>query len=150
MRRPSDSISADAAPAEAARRSAVVEILPDGTLAAPLIAATDAVEAAGRLRRSGPASIPADLDANLGELQAAHGHLHEAAQTLTQGMRGGRAAADPDRCAGQLALVEAFQGELRQAQAHADLALLTVSIVVSTAPRRASSTPAWARAGVHL
>jgi LuxR family maltose regulon positive regulatory protein len=67
--------------------------------------------------------LPSLVDAHLGSLQLTSGNLQEAARTLargagrTAGRRGGLARAD---CQGQLALLEAFRGDLRKATQHAD------------------------------
>jgi LuxR family maltose regulon positive regulatory protein len=66
------------------------------------------------------------VDANLGSLQASMGSFHEAAHTLTRGVHqparlsGYGARVD---CEGQLALIEAYQGDLRSAIRRATLVL---------------------------
>ena len=70
--------------------------------------------------------LPVLLDAHLGSLQVLAGRLHEAAHTLA---RGAAASGVPEECAaradceGQLALLEAFRGNLRRATLHADRVL---------------------------
>ena len=107
----------------------VVEIRRDGTLGrAELVTAAGPLEAA-RLGRSLPDSrglvvtSPA-LDSRVGLLQAGGGHLSEAAWSFARGARGTPGSAGQQDCVGQLALVEAFQGDLHRARAHADLALM--------------------------
>lgn len=109
-------------PTDEHRRWAVVEIRRDGTLGSPEVIATHSATEAARLIRSTQRDKPhvsTELDARWGLAQAAHGHLNEAAQTLAHGMDHG----DVEHCAGQLALVEAFRGDLGRAQRHASLAL---------------------------
>ncbi len=67
------------------------------------------------------------LDAYVGAFEACAGDLHRAARTLTRGVGGPNGSmtcrvARVD-CAGQLALVEAVQGDLRGAMRHASLVL---------------------------
>ena len=74
--------------------------------------------------------LPVLLDAHLGSLQLLSGGLQEAAHTLA---RGAAASGVPDECAaradceGQLALLEAFRGNLRRAVVHADLLAVAVA-----------------------
>ncbi|WP_426244826.1 helix-turn-helix domain-containing protein [Nocardioides sp. LHG3406-4] len=113
---------------DAAERGwAVVEVRPDGSLGrAELVTATGPVEAAGMLRTLPGQRRPVGssaLDARLGLLQAANGHLAEAAATLSRGIQGPSGVPGQQNCLGHLALVEAYQGDLRRAELHAGLAL---------------------------
>jgi LuxR family maltose regulon positive regulatory protein len=68
-------------------------------------------------------TLTATLAAHIGALEVNRGHLHEAADTLAHGaaLLGSPAAtrASGLDCAGQLALVEAFRGDLEKATRHA-------------------------------
>jgi LuxR family maltose regulon positive regulatory protein len=70
--------------------------------------------------------LPVLLDAHLGSLQLMAGHLHVAAHTLARGaatpVASAACGARAD-CEGQLALLEAFRGNLRRATGHADRVL---------------------------
>lgn len=89
------------------------------------------------------------LDAQLGSLQLLAGRLHEAALTLARGASapavhdGCRARQD---CAGQLALLEAFRGNLRRATLHADHVLEVAETSGSAGVTHAHLAHAW----VHL
>ena len=56
-------------------------------------------------------------------MHAAGGRLREAVRALTHGARAGAPSAARESCLGQLALIEAFQGNLRRAATHAGLVL---------------------------
>ena len=108
---------------------AVIEIRRDGTLGrAELVSAAGPMEAArlGRSRPDGRGLVETSpaLDSRVGLLQAGSGHLSEAAWSFARGVRGTPGSAGQQDCVGQLALVEAFQGDLHRARAHADLALM--------------------------
>ena len=70
--------------------------------------------------------LPVLLDAHLGSLKLLAGRLHEAAHTLARGaatpVASDACGARAD-CEGQLALLEAFRGNLRRATRHADRVL---------------------------
>lgn len=136
------------------RQWAVVEIRRDGTLGnKELIRASDAIDAAQKAasaRLSADADmtphLSSDLDSSLGLIQAANGHLHEAARTFHRGLQHRGADGNRDGLAGPLALIEAFQGDLRHAQIHADLALPTESGVDPNPVQHARLARAW----IHL
>ncbi len=93
--------------------------------------------------------LPVLLDAHLGSLQLLAGRLHEAAHTLA---RGAAASGVPDQCAaradceGQLALLEAFRGNLRRAVLHADRVLELAGEAGRAGVTHAHLAHAW----VHL
>jgi LuxR family maltose regulon positive regulatory protein len=77
--------------------------------------------------REGVRGLTATLDAHVGALEVNSGHLYEAAARLAHGVElasdvPAYHAARAD-CAGQLALVEAFRGNLRTATGHAACAM---------------------------
>jgi LuxR family maltose regulon positive regulatory protein len=93
--------------------------------------------------------LPVLLDAHLGSLQLLAGRLHEAAHTLA---RGAAASGVPDACVvradceGQLALLEAFRGNLRRATLHADRVLELAGEAGRAGVTHAHLAHAW----VHL
>ena len=93
--------------------------------------------------------LPVLLDAHLGSLQLLSGGLQEAAHTLA---RGAAASGVPDECAaradceGQLALLEAFRGNLRRAVVHADRVLELAGDAGRAGVTHAHLAHAW----VHL
>ncbi len=110
---------------QAARGWAVVEIHGDGTFGrATLVTAAGPVEATATAAgsESQPPTLldlsPA-LEAHLGRLHAAGGRLHEASRALARGARATTSSATRESCLGQMALIEAFQGDLRRAATHA-------------------------------
>jgi LuxR family maltose regulon positive regulatory protein len=130
---------------------AVVEILPDGSLGpAEFVTAAGPEEAA---RGARPVPVPrravhdsAVLDARLGLLQAAGGHLGEASRSFTRGVHRSPGGAGRRDCLGQLALVEAYQGALQHAKAHADLALALPGTDDDPGVRHARLALAWIHA----
>ena len=89
------------------------------------------------------------VDAGLGSLQAGMGSVHEAAHTLTRGVEG------PARLSGygaeldgegQLALIEAYQGDLRSAMRRATLVHSGASRSVQPGAMHACTAMAW----VHM
>jgi LuxR family maltose regulon positive regulatory protein len=127
---------------------AVVRILPDGSLGeAEFVTATGPEEAA-RLARAVPAPRrpvhdPSALDARLGLLQAAGGHLSEASRSFTRGITRSPIGAGQRDCLGQLALVEAYQGALLRAKTHAELALALPGADDDPGVRHARLALAW-------
>ena len=156
---------------EASRRWAVVEIYGDGTLSMPrILMGADPTSVAEALPMGQPLAATLDdlspaLQSHLGRSHAATGQLLEAARALAIGARAAAASTARERCLGQLALVEAFRGDLRRADARADLVLATTRSPRGTAPctrgsprpgsissaaswsRRASVSRAWGRRG---
>lgn len=137
--------SSSVPPSADERGWAVVEIRADGTLGVAQLVTAASPTAATDLARSLPQSRGAAvrssaLESTVGLTQAAHGRLGEAAWALARGIRnapaGGALA-----CAGQLALVEAAQGDLRRAQSHADQALAVHR--AGSGARHASLALAW-------
>lgn len=110
------------------RRWAVVEIQPDGSLGrAEVVTATQPQEAVriatAQSTRLRAVTGSAALDARLGLLQAATGHPAEAAATFARGAQAPTATPERQACLGHLALVEAYQGDLRRGEIHAGQAL---------------------------
>lgn len=108
---------------------AVVEIRDDGSLGRaevvtaaerpqPALLTPDAVDA------NGPELSP-DLTTQLGLLQAAGGHLHQAHRTLVNALGLTTESRQLENCLGSLALIEAFQGRLGRASTRADDVLAT-------------------------
>lgn len=134
----------------AARGWAVVEIRPDGTLGpTEVVHAADPSHAAALARATAASRadrhvLTADLRTRLGLVQAAQGHFHEAHRTLVSALSLTTETDGQDDCFGQLALIEAFQGQLSRASVHADRALSTTADPASTAHAR------LAHAWVHL
>ena len=86
------------------------------------------------------------VDANLGSLQASMGSVHEAAHTLTRGLQGPvRVSGYGARvdCEGQLALIEAYEGDLRSAMRRATLVLSGASRSVQAGAMHACAAMAW-------
>ena len=133
---------------EGTRGWAVVEIRDDGTLGrAEMVSAADPVDAAKLSVASSwdevDHAVPtAELKTRLGLVQAAGGHLHEAARTLVGAL--GMATESPQRedCLGPLALIEAVQGRLGRAAMHADL-VLRASAPDSLGTAHAQLAKAW-------
>lgn len=115
----------DSLRSRAMREWAVVEIRGDGSLGhAEVVSAADPPHPE-RLSwadpvRTGDPALPADLSTRLGLLQAASGHLHEAHRTLATALKQTTESPHLENCLGPLALIEAFQGRLVRASAHAD------------------------------
>jgi LuxR family maltose regulon positive regulatory protein len=126
---------------------AVVEIRDDGTLGrSELVTAGGPATAAEEFRSSAPPSVdPAGLTAQVGILQAAEGRLPDARHTLLVALRIATSDADRARCAGPLALVEAFQGDLHDAETHA-MVCLAAGETGSVAFVHAQAAQAW----IHL
>lgn len=128
---------------------AVVEIRQDGTLGpAELVTAPGPVEAAQLScwrRDSTPVVGNPALDSMLGLLQASGGHLTEARQTFTQGLRSAPQAPGRGDCLGPLALIETYQGDLHRATQHADMALAD-----DTASTSGHQHARLAQAWIHL
>jgi ATP/maltotriose-dependent transcriptional regulator MalT len=128
---------------------AVAELRFDGTLGpAQLVLATNPVEAA---RTSGPGPerpppwIDPALEVRLGLVHAAGGRLGKASRAFSRGLRESATPSASRSSAAQLALVEAYQGDLRNAEVHAEAALAG-----SPQDPRAEQNARLARACIHL
>jgi DNA-binding CsgD family transcriptional regulator len=141
-----------------ARGWAVVEVGPDGTLGrAELVVANGPWEA---VTRRWPATAPprqvqaGELHLRLGALQADQGHLSAAAHTFRRALRSGLRGREQEECLGRLALAEAYQGELRNARVHAELAAPSTGDALLTGadsgPRVGEVHARLARAWIHL
>lgn len=130
---------------------AVVEIRPDGTLGrTEWVNAADARHATVLARSAVPSGadrpdITAELQTRLGLVQAAGGHLHQAHRTLMSALSLTTGSPQREDCLGQLALIEAFQGQLGRASIRADRAL-QAGATTSIGTAHARLAQAW----VHL
>ncbi len=132
---------------------AVIELHADGSLGLPhLVIADDPVDATAISPRGSAPSLatvshlPPALEAHLGRRLSADGRVADAVRVLSVGALA--AAPSPARasCLGQLALAEAYVGDLRRATEHADLVLAETD----TCGDEALAQALVAKARVHL